>query len=722
MIWSLRRDLYMAVSDDRGATWSPTAKLPPPVNSAHDERRPALSQDAEGRYVLAFASDRNLEHAHSVYVCWSDDLVNFSAPVRVAPGSAEPLRVVQRPDGTYLAYLFLVGYGTARAGVTYHAGLDRWGVSTSTDLVHWSSPVEIFPATIGAGRRRGERTIRRAHRPGFREPPDGPRHRNAPERAGDEGERGRGPVLEPTQVPFTFRVPSGRTGRRRPVDERVPGAFRRAGGRHLAMVHGLVARGVVLRPPAGDAWEQVATLAAQVPGRRPRRRFRPRGGLSLVLQPARRPASGDVDGATTTARWSPEGEPVLMSLYRYRWGDVGPTSAPDGPWPADSVDRPGRPRSSTQGRKRPAPDPALEALELRPRTTAADGGLAVLCCLTACATMIAPTPARSGEPARRGRGPSWSRRCTSGPTTPADAGIGESVADVLAVALSGRKGMAVVERRRLTDVLAEHKLTLSGLVDPATAARVGALLTADLVVAGSVVKETEGDRLRFAVHVVAVDGRRVVGAVEVVGPAADLDRVAVDLAGKVANLAGVELPSLRPEDLDDSPDGRLHLMRGVGLYHAKNYDRAIASCLRAVHLDPRLVEARLWVARSYLALGEADHARAELALLVPEPRRPAPCGPGRGLAEGLRPRRRPGGRTLSRGTGAVLIAIEAWRASEPGASPRPSPTPARPTAGSSPARHAVRLPLQPLSADRPVSRPSLAWQTALGFAAVLVGH
>jgi hypothetical protein len=74
VLWTMRRDLYMMISTDRGRTWSPTTKLPAPVNSAHDERYPVLSQDASGRYLLGFSSDRNLAHAHSVYVCWSDDL------------------------------------------------------------------------------------------------------------------------------------------------------------------------------------------------------------------------------------------------------------------------------------------------------------------------------------------------------------------------------------------------------------------------------------------------------------------------------------------------------------------------------------------------------------------------------------------------------------------------------------------------------------------------
>ena len=60
-------------------------------------------------------------------------------------------------------------------------------------------------------------------------------------------------------------------------------------------------------------------------------------------------------------------------------------------------------------------------------------------------------------------------------------------------------------------------------------------------------------------------------------------------------------------------------MRCVGFYYAGNYDQAIAYCLRAAQLDPRLQEARLWIAKAYLAQGDKDHARAELKRLLDNP-------------------------------------------------------------------------------------------------------
>jgi TolB-like protein len=146
VVWSPRHNLYLCLSADRGRTWSPTWQLPVPVNSAHDQSRPCLSQDAEGRYLLAFTSDRNLAHAHKVYVCWSEDLVNFSAPVLVSPDPGDSPRLLQRADGTYLAYYFTLGLGSTPDQHNFHLrGGDSWAVCTSTDLVRWSRPERALP-------------------------------------------------------------------------------------------------------------------------------------------------------------------------------------------------------------------------------------------------------------------------------------------------------------------------------------------------------------------------------------------------------------------------------------------------------------------------------------------------------------------------------------------------------------------------------------------------
>lgn len=145
-VWHMRRDLYMAISSDKGMTWSPPQPLPTPVNSAHSERFPVLIQDSDGRYVLMFSSDRGLNRAHSIYVCWSEDLINFSAPVLLLAEPNIPYRVLRRSDGMYLAYMltpFRGGYAV-RDGKAKPPDPYACLVCGSFDLQHWSRPREVW--------------------------------------------------------------------------------------------------------------------------------------------------------------------------------------------------------------------------------------------------------------------------------------------------------------------------------------------------------------------------------------------------------------------------------------------------------------------------------------------------------------------------------------------------------------------------------------------------
>lgn len=196
--------------------------------------------------------------------------------------------------------------------------------------------------------------------------------------------------------------------------------------------------------------------------------------------------------------------------------------------------------------------------------------------------------------------------------------LAASLSDVIGNSLSEDRGISVVERAKLDQVLAEQKLQTLGLVDPATASQLGKLLGAELVFGGSLVDD--GGTLRLAINVVATSSSEVRGALDL--PLAR-GRVAEDVlaaAPRIAKLADVAVAAPPPESLDDSPFGRLHLLRGLSCYAAKQSDQAIVHLLQAVRVDPRLIEARIWIARAYLDVGQPDKARVELAWLRNHPR------------------------------------------------------------------------------------------------------
>jgi len=64
--------------------------------------------------------------------------------------------------------------------------------------------------------------------------------------------------------------------------------------------------------------------------------------------------------------------------------------------------------------------------------------------------------------------------------------IGNGMADMLVTALVESKKFMVIERKQLAQIMAEQGMGMSGLVTPQSAAKVGKLLGAELIVTGSV--------------------------------------------------------------------------------------------------------------------------------------------------------------------------------------------------------------------------------------------
>lgn len=78
--------------------------------------------------------------------------------------------------------------------------------------------------------------------------------------------------------------------------------------------------------------------------------------------------------------------------------------------------------------------------------------------------------------------------------------LGRFIAEEFSVALAGsRKGFRVVDRAHLKAILKEHKLAITGLIDPTTAKKLGQISGADALVTGTITPF--GDSVRLAVKV-----------------------------------------------------------------------------------------------------------------------------------------------------------------------------------------------------------------------------
>ncbi|MCG3130418.1 MAG: Serine/threonine-protein kinase PknD [Phycisphaerae bacterium] len=100
-------------------------------------------------------------------------------------------------------------------------------------------------------------------------------------------------------------------------------------------------------------------------------------------------------------------------------------------------------------------------------------------------------------------------------TIPDQANWGKALRDMLMTDFSRAPGIVVVERARLSDLLAEHDLTGAAFMDPATAVQLGRGVAAHWVVTGALA--TDGDSVRIDARVVSVEEGVVAYADSVTG-------------------------------------------------------------------------------------------------------------------------------------------------------------------------------------------------------------
>ncbi len=175
--------------------------------------------------------------------------------------------------------------------------------------------------------------------------------------------------------------------------------------------------------------------------------------------------------------------------------------------------------------------------------------------------------------------------------------LGRGLAQLLVTDLAKSRQLRVLERERMQAMLDEMKLSDSGRVDPATAARSGHLLRAARVVQGSLA-DLSGDQL--LVNAVVVD---VATAAAQPGSATQgrdqLDRL-FDLEKQIAmgifNAMGIQLAPAEQEAVNQRPTQNLQAFlaysRGLLAQDNGDYGAAEAAFNDAATLDPSFGAAR----------------------------------------------------------------------------------------------------------------------------------
>lgn len=110
--------------------------------------------------------------------------------------------------------------------------------------------------------------------------------------------------------------------------------------------------------------------------------------------------------------------------------------------------------------------------------------------------------------------------------------LGPKVASLINASLSAEPQLAVVERAELDKALGEQELGLSGTVSPDTAAKVGKLIGAQVLVTGRVFKADE--ETIIVAKIIGTETSRVYGELVKGGSQASLADLSAELAKKIA--------------------------------------------------------------------------------------------------------------------------------------------------------------------------------------------
>jgi hypothetical protein len=133
--------------------------------------------------------------------------------------------------------------------------------------------------------------------------------------------------------------------------------------------------------------------------------------------------------------------------------------------------------------------------------------------------------------------------------------LGSKVADLVNANLSAEPNLITVERAELNKVLGEQELGLSGTVNPDSAAKIGQLTGAKVLVTGRVFKVD--NQTVIVAKVIGTETSRVYGEMVQGGSSAKLVDLSADLAKKIAADISAKSATLvaRVETRDETAGG-----------------------------------------------------------------------------------------------------------------------------------------------------------------------
>ena len=175
--------------------------------------------------------------------------------------------------------------------------------------------------------------------------------------------------------------------------------------------------------------------------------------------------------------------------------------------------------------------------------------------------------------------------------------LGYGLADMLMTDLSRSSQLRIVDRLRMDALLRELKLAQAGLVDPATAPRVGRLVQARRLVLGDITQAAGGAPIGINARVADVQTSQLRSAVSASARLDDIFRAEKDITYRLLQEMGITLSPAERAAIEQRPTASLAAFlaysRGVRYEVFGRFDDAAREYQVAANLDPAFVEAGL---------------------------------------------------------------------------------------------------------------------------------
>jgi tetratricopeptide (TPR) repeat protein len=189
------------------------------------------------------------------------------------------------------------------------------------------------------------------------------------------------------------------------------------------------------------------------------------------------------------------------------------------------------------------------------------------------------------------------------------------IAETLIAKLSNVDALQMVERIRLKEITDEMKFAASGLVDKKTAAKVGKLVGAQVLVMGAFQKA--GNRLRINGRFVEASTGKIIKTAEATGVTDEIfelqDKIAYSLISTLKIQTTAEEDKKITEKPTESFKAYEYMSRGNDYYVNGNMTEAIRIYQKALSIDPDLSGVKYNLGLAYNGQGNPDQAIKQFA-------------------------------------------------------------------------------------------------------------